>query len=317
MAVADAPVQIATRVELRKGSILIGLRNTTPEPLGVSVRVLGADGVVLPVASFGAHLPARATWWRYLPVRDVTRDEPVLDCVLVYGGTNVLRQRVTGRSGALFRDATAAYASTGMPRRAPVFARATAGGARELRVRAAPVLTDLAAAFGATTVLPWSVSNASLHAQLVLVSSVVATATLAQRANGRGDFALTLLSEVHAPGLQSNDVPALTALLPATFLSNTVIAARRDGTYVFTPAETLADPAIAAQFSGPAVDEWSVITVHDWLIVSLDAAQLAMQHTHDGLRVRITSRAPWLPPFIPGRAHAIQLRLHMPVGLLP
>lgn len=317
VATVAAPVQVAARVELRKGGILIGLRNTTPDALAVTLRVLGVEGAALPVASFGTHLPTRATWWRYLPVRDVTRDEPVLDCVLVYGGTNVLRQRVTCRSGALFRDTTAEHASTGMPRRAPFSVRATTTGARELRVGAVPVLTDLATTYGATPVLPWSVSNAALHAQLMLASSVVATATLAQRSNNRGDIVLNLLTEILAPGLQSNDVPALTALLPAAVLSNTLIAARHDGTYIFTPAETLADPAITAQFSGPAVDEWSVITPHDWFIFSLDAAQLAVHHSHDGLRLRIISRAPWLPPFIPGRAYAIQLRLHLPVGVLP
>jgi len=311
------PVQLAARVELRTGSILIGLRNTAPHPLTVTLRVLAADGAALPVSSFGVTLAPRVTCVRYLPVRAVTRDEPILDCLVVYGGTNVLRQRVPCRSGALFRDSTANHVSTAMPHRAPCSLHTTPSGALELHVNGSPVLTALAAASDATPLLPWSVSNASWHAHLVRASSVLARATLSQRSNGRGDIVLHLLTDVLAPQLSTNDPPALTALVPAAFLSNTLIAARRGGTYIFTPAETLADPAIAAAFSGPAVDEWSVVTPRDWFIFSLHATQLALDPTPHGLRLRITSRAPWLPPFIPGRAHAIHLRLHLPVGILP
>jgi|GEM_PF-5750259 len=314
---ATPPVQLAARVELRTGSILIGLHNAAPHALPVTLRVLNAEGAALPVFSFGLTLAPRATCFRYLPVRDVTHDEPVLDCLVVYGRTNVLRQRVTCRSGALFRNSTANIASTGMPRRALASLHATPSGARALLVNGSPVLTAFAASCGTAPLLPWSASNASFYADVVRASSVVARTTLSQRSNDRGDFVLNLLTDILAPGLCTNDQPALTALIPTAFLSNTLIAARRNGTYIFTPAETLADPANAAGFSGPAVDEWSVVTPRDWFIFYLDAAQLAVQHASGGLHLRITSRAPWLPPYIPGRAHAILLRVHAPVGVLP
>ncbi len=313
------PLELAARVELRDGALLFGARNTTRHPIAATIRIVSADGATLPVSSFGCSVPPGKLWLRYLPVRDVTRDEPVLDCLVVLHGMQhgyAQHMRLICRSGALFRDNTAEQVSAGMPRHAPFSLHTTPSAAREWRVDSAPVITGFAAAFGSADPLPWSYSNATLFADALAGGTRLARTSLAYRANDRGDFVLNALTDITAEGLTTNDVPALCAAIPAALLREAVIAAQRDGAYIFTSPAALADPGIAAEFSGPAVNEWAVVTPRDWLCISLDAAQLGLAYRDDGLHLRITSRTPWLPPFTLHRAHAVQLRLHLPVGIL-
>ncbi|MCX7846409.1 MAG: hypothetical protein N2595_00025, partial [bacterium] len=191
------------------------------------------------------------------------------------------------------------------------------GGALQLRVGANPVLTDLAIRLGPHILIPQPLSHGQWLAELTRGSSIVARATLKQRSNNRGDVILNLLTEILAPGLSSDDIPCLTTLIPAPLLSNSLVVARRHGTYLHTPAFSLADPSVNALFSGPSLDEWSLVLPNDWFVWQLDAASLAASCVTNGLLLHITSRSPWQPPLTPGRAHALQFRLHLPVGIIP
>lgn len=317
LALAQPPVHVAARVELQEGIARLALRNTRDTAVTVALRVVAVEGAELPVTSFGATVPSRGVWARTFPVRRVTTDQPVLHCMLVYDSTNLTRLRVPCKSGALFRQASVAVASKVTLRHAAVSTHATAEGAREVRVGGKTILTDLGACFGREPARPWISSNDCLYTELVRGTSVAARAVLMHKGNSRGDAVLSLTVELGASGFTTHDIPSIVLRLPAALLSNSLVVTRVAGDYHFFPTEELSKVPTSPLLTGPAVDEWSLVTARDWLVFSLDASYVEAETWSDGVLLRFTSRTPWRPPFVPGRFHATLLRMHLPVGILP
>ncbi len=318
------PIDIGARVNLRKGRLTVGIRNTSSQPVAGTFRVESSEGTDVMSPGFGFKLAPGETMFRFLPVRNTTTDEPLVTCIttLTAPSAYTRRQHIQCRSGALFRDAgvTIPESVTHAPR--TVQCIPTKMPLHGFAVSHKPIVKSMFVQFG-DAVLSWKRQSAMNGMKFKGVAIVngrgVAELDFVSKLNTRGDclvsFAYTLTAELH----DSARGPALVLDIPWRKVSGCMVAAKSDEGYRFGLLDQRFYAPTLDELSGPGVEEWSIIMPDDWCILYLDSSWLTAERAGVGkdavLRLTIRSRTKWRKPFVPGRAGSIQFFMHLPVGL--
>ena len=103
----NQPVIRAARTILRQGKLEFGVRNITSSNVAGVIKFENAAGVELLANGFGFELAPKETEYRSIPIRNATKDLPLLTCdVIIFDNakSRLYKSKVQCKSGALFRD---------------------------------------------------------------------------------------------------------------------------------------------------------------------------------------------------------------------
>lgn len=320
-----APLLVAARVNLQAGALTLAVRNEQNLRFSGSVRILGSLGTEVLGTAVGFAVQPRGTVFIPLPVRNTTKDEPLLEYILVVGDPPigfVRREVIECRSGALFRtpgadQAVPAAASTSPP------VRIVASGGGDLPGFARNgtiLLRGFACSIGGARVswAPASGARKAWTGAAAAANAPIAATRYEPLLNNRGDSLHAFLYDLSTEQPDSLEQPAVTLDIPWDIARGALVAAKQNGTYRFGRLDAASADATLRALCGTNVTEWSLALHNDWYVFHLDSAWAETMRARDAqdadVRLVIRSRAVWLPPFVPGRAATIQFHTHFPVG---
>ncbi len=332
----DQPVRLAARTVVREGKLEFGVRNNTRSNVAGVIKFDEADGMELLANGFGFELGPKKTVYKSIPIRNTTKDLPLLICdVIIFNNakSRLYKNKVQCKSGALFRDiGVGEMTSYPLKTQKIEIHRGKGGGKNFLSfyLQKECLVKYLNCGFGAFQI-DWNKANSKNGMELVGKavkgfsgyngSNAIANVKLSIKQNGRGDcmvvFNYFLLKQLPDTAI----APQISMIIPRRLARNDLAALKfknqRTELIVLDDARDLVD-------KNKDIEEFSIVTKNDWMTFYLDSSYLKMWNilpktTPDkragSVRMVIKSRTEWKPPFVPKRSGTIQFLIHLPVAV--
>ena len=317
---ATLPYELGARVVLNKGAIIVGVTNYLDRPLTGTIRIVSGRGVRMLVSTISFAAPPGGIALRYLPVREATEDEPVIEVIVVLTGAldgHVRRVTVQCRSGALFRNPELGKIIGVLPEFVPLRFDMQEDGRLACKIAGTPLLRNVEFDFGTGERCGNAMTGSARCAAGVVLACGTNIAQISRliRMNGRGNCEVFFGYSMLETG-PTGTPPRLECDLAWSVAQDALVAAKSNGAFRFGLLDPVHRARTLKELSGPDVDEWALVLGNDWLIFNLDCAVLTVtQPTPEAdLHLELRSRTAWPTPAPSGRSGTIQCFVHLPLA---
>jgi len=329
---SEQPVKLAARAIVREAKLEFGVRNNTQSNISGVIKFVNANGVELLANGFGFNLSPKKTEYRSIPIKNTTKDLPLLTCdVIIFNNekSKLYSNVVKCKSGALFRNA-------GVSQSSPTFLNATnikihrnnnKDNYLSFYLQKKCVIKKFDCQFGNFPIV-WNYVDSKNGIELIGKavekdskyngSNAVANVKLSIKQNGRGDcmvvFNYSLLKQLN----DKAETPQISMMIPRCYAEDDLATLKFNNS-----KNKLIFLDDASGLLNKSVEEFSIITKNDWMTFYLDSSYLNVWNvmpktTSDKqssmIKLVIKSRTQWKPPFLPNRSGTIQFFIHFPVG---
>ncbi|MCK5851989.1 hypothetical protein KAH27_03075 [bacterium] len=331
----NQPVILAARTILRQGKLQFGVRNNTRSNVAGVIKFENATGMELLANGFGFELGPKETEYRFIPIRNTTKDLPSLTCdVVIFNNvkSRLYKNKIQCKSGALFRDIGVSEITSKFSKPAKIkILRGKGLEKNKLSFYFQEKL--LIKSFNywlGNFQIQWEKINTKNGIEFAgkaydnyvfSESNVVANVKLSIKQNNRGDcmvvFSYVLLKELSYDARN----PFIDLDIPRRLAEDDLATLKYDnGQTKLVFLDEVSDLTKIDK----SISEFSVITKKDWMTFYMDSSYLTAwnilpKRTPDKraglIRLRIRSRVEWKSPFLPNRAGTIQFFIHFPVAV--
>ena len=331
---SEQPVKLAARTVVREGKLEFGVRNNTQSNISGVIKFVNASGVELLVNGFGFNLSPGRTEYRTIPIRNVTKDSPVLTCdVIIFNNekSKLYNNIIKCKSGALMRDIGVNNIPASALNTHKIKIQRGEGVNRNylaVYLQNKLIVENFCCRIGNYPIV-WKNVNSKNGIELIGKvidgsdgyngSNIVANVKLSIKQNGHGDcmvvFNYSLLKIIP----DTTEAPKISMIIPRALAENNLTVLKtnnkKNKLILLDDVQNSVDKN---------VEEFSIITKNDWMTFYLDSSYLNAWNIspkttagiQDGMvKLVIKSRSEWKSPLQPDRSGTIQFFIHFPVGL--